>query len=328
MNGEKPDLSIIVPAYNARDVIGGCLKSIMSLDRIEMEVEVILVDDASVDHTADIAKEILPGLRIIRQDVNSGRAVTRRNGALAASAPMLLFIDARVRVHDDLLVGAKRIPGAMIQIPAMDDPGPGEIKGLFDGAFASLRALVYRSAGHEMQIREDNFDRCRKGTTCFMVPRDVFLDSYEGIDLSNRHVNDDTAIMRNMVKKGHVIERNPYMRIIYLQRNGFAENARHMYERGPRWVDYYYGRHDLYTLLIRLSLAAMAVWLIVLAVSPVAAGMIFMALFVFYLVFGMLAGRGWKGKAGLILCMPVIAVSFGAGVIKGLARKFQAKRRT
>ena len=49
-----PRISIVVPLYNAERYIGACLESILSQTFVDLEV--IVVDDGSVDSSASIVE--------------------------------------------------------------------------------------------------------------------------------------------------------------------------------------------------------------------------------------------------------------------------------
>ena len=51
----NPDLSIIIPVYNAAKFIARCIESIINLNLIN--VEVILIDDGSTDDSGSICDE-------------------------------------------------------------------------------------------------------------------------------------------------------------------------------------------------------------------------------------------------------------------------------
>ena len=52
---EKPDISIIIPIYNVEKYISKCINSI--LNQTYKEIEVILVDDGSIDKSKEIIFE-------------------------------------------------------------------------------------------------------------------------------------------------------------------------------------------------------------------------------------------------------------------------------
>jgi lipopolysaccharide/colanic/teichoic acid biosynthesis glycosyltransferase/glycosyltransferase involved in cell wall biosynthesis len=84
-------ISVIIPAKDAAGTIEDCLRGVHSQRSLKMRYEVILVDDGSTDHTAEIAGGF--DVKVIRQE-NAGRASARNAGALAAQGDILAFTDA------------------------------------------------------------------------------------------------------------------------------------------------------------------------------------------------------------------------------------------
>src|SRR5262245_35449898 len=88
-----PEVSVIIPAYNAAADIGDALASVF--EQTITACEVILVNDGSPD-TPALERAIAPyssRLRYIVQP-NAGAAGARNTGILAAHAPCLAFLDA------------------------------------------------------------------------------------------------------------------------------------------------------------------------------------------------------------------------------------------
>jgi len=96
---ETPRVSIIIPTYNMEDHIGRTLDSVQ--DQSFRSFEVIVVDDASTDGTAEIVKDKAAQdnrFRYVRLENNSNRPAVPRNLALAvARGDYVAFLD-----HDDL----------------------------------------------------------------------------------------------------------------------------------------------------------------------------------------------------------------------------------
>ncbi len=88
-----PTISIVVPAYNEALRIGPSLEGILRFvkDR-QIEAEVILVDDGSVDDTSGIAASF--PIRVVRNDSNRGKGYSVRRGVLEAKGSWVLFTDA------------------------------------------------------------------------------------------------------------------------------------------------------------------------------------------------------------------------------------------
>jgi glycosyltransferase involved in cell wall biosynthesis len=89
------DISVIVPVYNAGEMIEKCLHAInhqQGIDRTKFEI--IVVDDASTDTSAQTAGKLCD--RLITLQKNSGAATARNTGAKAASGKIIVFVDSDV----------------------------------------------------------------------------------------------------------------------------------------------------------------------------------------------------------------------------------------
>jgi GT2 family glycosyltransferase len=82
--------SIIIPTFNGASRIVKCLDSLSS-QTAGLDVEILVVDDGSMDNTAAVA-EGYPCVRLISQ-ANAGPAAARNRGAIAARGKILLFTD-------------------------------------------------------------------------------------------------------------------------------------------------------------------------------------------------------------------------------------------
>ena len=96
----RPFVSIVVPAYNESARLGASLRGLSEYARDSSHViEVIVVDDGSIDGTAIVAEQQLRDLphlqsRVLRYSPNRGKGYAVRHGLLAARAPFALFSDA------------------------------------------------------------------------------------------------------------------------------------------------------------------------------------------------------------------------------------------
>lgn len=94
-----PTLSVIVPAYQAEESIGRLLDSLLQWDGTDLEV--LVVDDGSVDNTSTIVSTIAshdPRVRLIVQG-NGGRSSARNTGISHARGEWVMFADS-----DDFLL--------------------------------------------------------------------------------------------------------------------------------------------------------------------------------------------------------------------------------
>ena len=95
---EAPTYSIILPAYNESARIAATLETILvHATQRNWNVEIIVVNDGSSDHTAEIVCEYAskhPVLRLLENPGNRGKGYSVRNGMLQAKGDILLFSDA------------------------------------------------------------------------------------------------------------------------------------------------------------------------------------------------------------------------------------------
>ena len=90
-------LTIAIPAHNEEAWIGRTLASVTrEARRYGSEAEVLVVDNASTDRTAEIAC-CFPGVRVVREPVK-GLSAARQASYLAARGELILNVDADVLI--------------------------------------------------------------------------------------------------------------------------------------------------------------------------------------------------------------------------------------
>lgn len=93
----NPVLSVVIPVYQVEDYLEKCIHSVISQQPFtEGLVEVILIDDGSVDNSGnicDIFAEKYSNVSVIHQQ-NSGLSVSRNVGINAAKGKYILFLDS------------------------------------------------------------------------------------------------------------------------------------------------------------------------------------------------------------------------------------------
>jgi glycosyltransferase involved in cell wall biosynthesis len=96
-----PSLSFIIPAYNEAQLLGGTLSAIQHAARaLRLTFEVIVVDDASLDRTPEVARA--HGARVVAVNFRQ-IAATRNAGAREACGEWLVFVDADTIISEAVL---------------------------------------------------------------------------------------------------------------------------------------------------------------------------------------------------------------------------------
>lgn len=96
--GIMPELSVVIPAYNEERRLPSTLDSVWTyLHGRGRSFEIIIVDDGSIDSTAQLVDDYAAdheGVRLISYHPNKGKGHAVRTGMLAAEGDMVLFNDA------------------------------------------------------------------------------------------------------------------------------------------------------------------------------------------------------------------------------------------
>lgn len=185
---DQPLVSIVIPACNEAQAIEQSLRSLCHLDY--SNVEIIVVDDRSLDRTAEVVESVqheYPSIRLIRiselPEGWLGKPHALQQGAQEAGGDYLLFIDADVSLETTTISRAVRAmelrrldhvtlifknssPGLLLNALIADigaglffliKPWKAKIAGsryfMGVGAFNMVRASVYRSIGEHREIK-------------------------------------------------------------------------------------------------------------------------------------------------------------------------------
>jgi len=100
-------LSVIIVSWNTRDLLQRCLESIRATVP-PVPFEVIVVDNASSDGSAEMTEERFPEVVLIKNDSNYGFASGNNLGIEKASGKYLLLL------NPDAGVARKRRPGTAL----------------------------------------------------------------------------------------------------------------------------------------------------------------------------------------------------------------------
>jgi GT2 family glycosyltransferase len=139
-----PSVSIVIPCHDGLQRTSACLSSLRGTLPRWFRGEIIVVDDASSDGTAEHLEEICladPRIRVLRNDPNLGFLASCNVGAQAAKGEFLLFLN-----NDTVLLPGWLAP-LLRTFSDFSDAGVVGGKLLFeDGALQEAGALVFADA--------------------------------------------------------------------------------------------------------------------------------------------------------------------------------------
>jgi glycosyltransferase involved in cell wall biosynthesis len=127
-------LSVVIPAYNEELRIEKTLLSVSDfLKKQSFEYEILVINDGSKDGTAAVVEKLeasIPKLKLINNKDNHGKGSVTKQGMLAATGDVRLFMDAdnSTKVDEiinflpffnqgyDLVIGSRRVAGSNIAV--------------------------------------------------------------------------------------------------------------------------------------------------------------------------------------------------------------------
>lgn len=185
-------LTVVVPAYNEEKCLPACLASLLS-DPPENLNEIIVVDNASTDKTAEIAAGF-PRVRVVFEP-QKGLTRARQKGLLSARADIIAYVDADTRISPDWYRVINREFSGNGNIVCLS--GPYQYDGLkwwekiFVSFFWVLIFLIYYLSGKV--VIGGNFAAAKRA-----------LEKMGGFDSKIAFYGEDTDIARRISKIGKI----------------------------------------------------------------------------------------------------------------------------
>lgn len=166
-------LSVVVPVYNEAENVGPLLDEIEAALKARCDLEIIFVDDASDDATADLlAQAVGQGrLRALRHHRRSGQSAAVRTGVKAATRPWVATLDGDGQ-NDPADI--PKLIDAALQAPENDRPAlVGGLRLTRRDTWSKRLASRFANAVRQAFLRDDCAD---SGCGIKLFRRDAFLD--------------------------------------------------------------------------------------------------------------------------------------------------------
>lgn len=200
---QRPQLSVIIPAYNAGATLGACLAAIFA--QAADDVEVIVVDDGSQDDTRQVALRYPATLLVLPH--NQGPSAARNYGVAHAKGEFLFFIDADVALGKDALARGRELIAA---------PGIDAVVGSYDDEPA-VRTLVsqFKNLAHHYFHQRSRPDATTLFGACSLMRRALFV-AVGGFD-ERRRLLEDVELGYRLTARGARIRLEPKLQIKHLK---------------------------------------------------------------------------------------------------------------
>ena len=92
--GERPTLSVVIPTHDTRDLTLACLAALARATAKDLSPEIVVVDDASSDGTAEAIADLHPEVLVLRCDRASGFTHAANLGLSRTHGEVLLLLNS------------------------------------------------------------------------------------------------------------------------------------------------------------------------------------------------------------------------------------------
>lgn len=187
MDATHTRVAFVVPAHDEARLLGDTLDALhAAATALALEYELLVVDDASTDATADIA--LAHAARVLRVE-HRHIAATRNAGARATTHPRLVFVDA------DTLVDATVLKAALDALQAGAVGGGATVD--FTGTLSWLERAVTALATRALR-------RAGIAPGCFIFCTRAAFEAAGGFD-QTWYAGEDVAISRALARQGRFV---------------------------------------------------------------------------------------------------------------------------
>lgn len=97
------DLSIIIVSWNVAELLDACLRSIVQSDHGPYQIETLVIDSASSDHSVNLVRSQYPDVLLLPQNENLGFTRCNNIGLKAAQGRHLMLLNPDTEVIGDAL---------------------------------------------------------------------------------------------------------------------------------------------------------------------------------------------------------------------------------
>jgi glycosyltransferase involved in cell wall biosynthesis len=101
------NVSVIIPNFNYEQYIEQAINSVLNSNFDENEMEIIVVDDASTDHSVYVIDKLMNEskvpIRLLINEINMGLTISRNRGIAHSRGEFLFFLDSDNFIHENCI---------------------------------------------------------------------------------------------------------------------------------------------------------------------------------------------------------------------------------
>lgn len=228
-------LSIIIPTYNSAKFIMLCLDSVFS--QKESEIEVIVIDNASLDGTVDLVRKKYSQVKVMENKHNLGASQARNQGLKLTCGEWVLILDCDVVLGENflkiILAAGRKMPSrvGMVQPKILKIKGK-EIYtcGIRRSAFTRFHDIGRgRVDSGKFDTAEPIFGACCAAALYRRKMLEEIKDAYGYFDVRFFFIFEDADLSWRSQKKGWICMYYPLARCYHAGNSSLIDDKTRQY---------------------------------------------------------------------------------------------------
>jgi N-acetylglucosaminyl-diphospho-decaprenol L-rhamnosyltransferase len=229
MTDAPPTLAVVIVNYDAGEWLVRCLAS-LEAHRGDLEIEVVVVDNASTDGSAQAAMTAYPGIRLVENAVNRYLSPAWNQAAGHTSAPFLLFLNPDTEwwagTLADYVAVARAHPEAGIVGPLVRNtdgtvyPSGRTFPSVVDALGHAFVSPFTRDNPFTRRHEMDGWDRTTERVVdwvsgcCMLMPREAY-DAVGGFDEGFPLYGEELDIATRLRAAGRTVVFTPAVEVLH-----------------------------------------------------------------------------------------------------------------
>ena len=229
------DLSIIILNYNTSKLLGELLHSVRNAKKTNIKLEIIVVDNASIDNSVTMVGKNFPEVKLITNKNNMGYSQGNNRGVKIASGKYLLFLNSDTKLSKNCLesminyletnpqlVAASckliLLNGSMDPACHRGFPTPWAAFSYFSGLERLFPKSHFFSQYHQGWKDLNNCHEVDAISGAFFMVRKTIIDNLNGFDEQYFMYGEDLDLCFRIKKAGYHIGFNPKVEVIHYKK--------------------------------------------------------------------------------------------------------------
>lgn len=228
------NISIVIVNYNVRHFILKCLESINKADKKNITIEIIVVDNASVDGSVFAIRDVYPNVVLIENKTNVGFAKANNQAFKIAKGEFVLTLNPDTIIQEDTIIlslsyieqnaecgvlGVKMIDGSGTYLHESKRGLPTLWNSFckFSGLTALFPHNKFLSGYYMGNLSENEINEVEVLCGAFMLFRSSVLHKLGGFDEDFFMYGEDIDLSLRIKKEGYKVIYYPITRIIHFK---------------------------------------------------------------------------------------------------------------